>query len=79
MSCILQEPACDMQVVLSDLLTILYPNTRCSASLQLDTGAGMRFAYHVSMNLTLWLPMLFLLGLATFALLFAFLAACERV
>jgi hypothetical protein len=31
------------------------------------------------MNLTVWLPLLFLLGLATFALLFMFVAGCERV
>jgi hypothetical protein len=31
------------------------------------------------MNLTIWLPALFLLGLATMGLLFAFVAACERV
>lgn len=31
------------------------------------------------MNLAVWLPSLFLLGLAALALLFAFLAACERV
>jgi len=31
------------------------------------------------MSLIIWLPLLFLLGLATFALLFAFLAGCERV
>jgi hypothetical protein len=32
-----------------------------------------------SMNLTIWLPSLFLLGVAGFALLFAFITACERV
>jgi hypothetical protein len=31
------------------------------------------------MNLTIWLPALFLLGLVTMALLFAFLAGCEKV
>jgi hypothetical protein len=31
------------------------------------------------MNLTIWIPAMTLLGLATFALLFAFLAACERI
>jgi hypothetical protein len=31
------------------------------------------------MNLAIWLPALFLLGLATMGLLFAFVAACERV
>ena len=31
------------------------------------------------MNLTVWLPALFLLGLATMALMFAFLAGCEKV
>jgi hypothetical protein len=31
------------------------------------------------MNLTLWLPAMLLLGLATMALLFAFLAGCEKV
>jgi hypothetical protein len=30
-------------------------------------------------NLVLWLPALFLLGLATMALLFAFIAGCEKV
>jgi hypothetical protein len=30
-------------------------------------------------NLNVWLPLLFLLGLATFAILFAFLAGCKRV
>lgn len=33
----------------------------------------------MTMNLTVWLPALFLLGVATMLLLFAFLAACERV
>jgi hypothetical protein len=32
-----------------------------------------------SMNLALWLPLLFILGLTAFALLFAFLFACDRV
>lgn len=31
------------------------------------------------MNLTLWLSAMFLLGLATMALMFAFLAGCEKV
>ena len=31
------------------------------------------------MNLVIWLPTLFLLGLATIGLLFAFVAACDRV
>jgi hypothetical protein len=30
-------------------------------------------------NLTLWLPALFLLGLAGMLLMFAFVAACDRV
>lgn len=32
-----------------------------------------------NMNLTLWLPAMFLLGLMTMALLFAFLVACEKI
>ena len=31
------------------------------------------------MNLDVWLPALFFLGLATMGLLFAFVAGCERV
>ena len=31
------------------------------------------------MNLTVWLPAMFLLGLAVFALMFAFLSGCEKV
>ncbi len=31
------------------------------------------------MNLIIWLPGMFLLGLAGMGLMFAFLAACERV
>jgi hypothetical protein len=31
------------------------------------------------LNLTLWLPALFLLGLAVFAVLLAFVAGCEKV
>lgn len=31
------------------------------------------------MNLAIWLPCLFLLGLVTIALMFAFLAGCEKV
>lgn len=31
------------------------------------------------MNLTVWLPAMFLLGLATIGLMFAFLAGCEKV
>jgi hypothetical protein len=31
------------------------------------------------MDLTIWLPALFLLGLATLGLLFAFVRACEKV
>jgi hypothetical protein len=31
------------------------------------------------MNLTIWLPALFGLGLATMALLFAFVLGCEKV
>ena len=31
------------------------------------------------MNLMIWLPVLFLLGLAVMGLLFAFVKACERV
>jgi hypothetical protein len=33
----------------------------------------------MTMNLTVWLPAMFLLGLATMALMFAFLAGCEKV
>jgi hypothetical protein len=32
-----------------------------------------------TMNLALWVPGLFLLGLALFGLLFAFVVACEKV
>jgi hypothetical protein len=32
-----------------------------------------------SFNLAVWLPALFLLGLATMALLFAFILGCEKV
>ena len=31
------------------------------------------------MNLTVWVPALFVLGLATFGLLFAFITVCEKV
>jgi hypothetical protein len=31
------------------------------------------------MNLAVWLPSLFILGLAAMGLLFAFVSACERV
>ncbi len=31
------------------------------------------------MDLTVWLPAMFLLGLATFALMFAFVPACDKV
>jgi hypothetical protein len=31
------------------------------------------------MNLDVWLPALFLLGLATMSVMFAFLAGCEKV
>jgi len=31
------------------------------------------------MNLTVWLPALFLLGLAILGLMFAFLTGCEKV
>jgi hypothetical protein len=31
------------------------------------------------MNVAIWLPALFTLGLATIGLIFAFVAACERV
>jgi hypothetical protein len=31
------------------------------------------------MNLAIWLPAMFLLGLATMGLLFAFVFACKRV
>jgi hypothetical protein len=31
------------------------------------------------MNLAVWLPALLLLGLATFALLFAFVQGCDKV
>jgi hypothetical protein len=31
------------------------------------------------MNLAVWLPVLFLLGLATMSLLFAFASGCEKV
>jgi hypothetical protein len=31
------------------------------------------------MNLAIWLPLLFTLGLATMALMVAFLGACEKV
>jgi hypothetical protein len=36
-------------------------------------------AWETTMNLVLWLPAMFLLGLATLALLFAFLAGCDKV
>jgi hypothetical protein len=31
------------------------------------------------MDLMVWLPVLFILGLATFGCMFAFVAACDRV
>ena len=31
------------------------------------------------MNLTVWLPAMFLLGLATLGLMFAFVAGCDKV
>ena len=31
------------------------------------------------MNLAIWLPTLFVLGLATFGLMFAFVTACDKV
>ncbi len=31
------------------------------------------------MNLVVWLPALFILGVGTMGLMFAFVAACERV
>jgi hypothetical protein len=31
------------------------------------------------MNLTIWLPAMFLLGLATLGLMFAFTAGCDKV
>jgi hypothetical protein len=31
------------------------------------------------MNLTVWLPVMFSLGLASFGLMFAFLTGCEKV
>jgi hypothetical protein len=31
------------------------------------------------MDLTIWIPAMVILGLATMGLMFAFLAACERV
>jgi hypothetical protein len=31
------------------------------------------------MNLTVWLPAMFVLGLATLGLMFAFVAACDKV
>jgi hypothetical protein len=31
------------------------------------------------MNLTIWTPVLLLLGLAAFALMFAFVAGCDKV
>jgi hypothetical protein len=31
------------------------------------------------MDLTIWLPAMFVLGLATMGLIFAFVIACERV
>ena len=33
----------------------------------------------LAMDLTVWIPVLFLLGLVTMALLFAFVVACDRV
>ena len=31
------------------------------------------------MDLTIWLPAMFLLGLATLALMFAFVSACDKI
>jgi hypothetical protein len=31
------------------------------------------------MDLTIWLPAMFLLGLATFGLLFAFVPVCDKI
>jgi hypothetical protein len=33
----------------------------------------------VSMNLFIWLPAMFLLGLGTLGLMFAFVSACDKV
>ena len=37
------------------------------------------FREECSMNLAIWTPVLLLLGLATFALMFAFVAGCDKV
>ena len=61
--------------------------------LQCGMGVGTQIAYNgqqgsperpfdescCAMNVVLWLPVLFLLGLAVFMLLFAFVAGCEHV
>ena len=42
-----------------------------------DSSRGRKEAKN--MNLTIWLPAMFLLGLATFALMFAFVPACDKI
>lgn len=40
---------------------------------------GVHSTQGIVMDLTLWLPAVFVLGLTTLALMFAFLAGCEKV
>ncbi len=44
-----------------------------------ETGLELYRVERLPMNLTIWLPALFFLGLATLGLMFLFLAGCDRV
>ena len=51
--------------------------------MQMECRIGRRFrAFWIGvteMNLVIWLPAMFLLGIVGFALLFAFVPACDKV
>jgi hypothetical protein len=55
----------------------------CGRGMAVAPGGGFRCLPapfgELYMNLAIWLPALFILGLATMGLMFAFMEACERV
>jgi len=49
------------------------------SSLGVSWKKTMQASGEKKMSLTIWLPLLFAVGMVTFGVLFAFVAACDRV
>jgi hypothetical protein len=87
-SCTLQDESCELQCWHLQLEPF-HPENASTIGGEITRSYGTRLAFgersppgnpeEVRMDLVIWLPALFLLGLLTMGLVFAFLAGCERI